>query len=834
MDYKEDLRKKLPELKKIEGFPIGEDEDIINLSNPPFYTACPNPYIEEFLEKNGSKHDETNDDYHKKPYTDDINTNKNDRLTNAHSYHTKSPFHAIQQYIEHYTEPGDVVLDCFSGSGMTGIAAQKSNRKAILFDLSPIASFITHNYNSSTSSDKFLTKGGEILDDVKKELSWMTQTNHTDGNKGEIISILFSEHFLCPICKIDFDLWNSAIDEENKGLKSEFKCKNCDAKLTKNDCEKSMFKVFDPYINEDREVVNTSPVEIVYKVNNNRFKKKPDENDILLLKEINELKISDWFPTDLFMHLGEKFGDTWRSGVHKGLTNVHHFFNIRNLHVLARLFYKINLVEDKNIKNKLLITFNSLLLRSSKKAILAVGNYFNGGGGYITTISGNWYIPSLFFEVEVMEQFRNRLKKVNEINLHHFDSKNIITSCQSGTDFSNIPNNSIDYIFVDPPFGENLMYSELNFLNEAWFKITTNNNDEAIMNKSQNKSIIEYNFLMNSCFNNLFRVLKPQRWITIEYHNSKSAIWNGLQESLTKAGFVIAHTSVLKNKGGSFTINVSPNSVSNDLIINAYKPDKDFIEKFTTNAGEDAELDFTEMFLESLPVRAMIERTEKMLYSKMIGYYLSSGFEINYDSNYFYKMLNTNFIEQDGYWFTSNQINSYIEQKKKLKLDGLTNSKDGNLLLFVNDEKSSLLWLNSFLLQPKTFSDIHTAFNQLASIKDDQVPELLTLLEDNFIKENNVFRRPTSEEEHSNVNTKREKALLREFESLLLRAKSEKKKIKEVRKEALVFGFEVCYKNKRFKDILTLEKRLDKKIIENSSELNDFVEAAKIMVEGVN
>ena len=68
---------------------------------------------------------------------------------------------------------------------MTGIAAQKSNRKAILFDLSPIASFITHNYNSSTSSDKFLTKGGEILDDVKKELSWMTQTNHTDGNKGD-------------------------------------------------------------------------------------------------------------------------------------------------------------------------------------------------------------------------------------------------------------------------------------------------------------------------------------------------------------------------------------------------------------------------------------------------------------------------------------------------------------------------------------------------------------------------------------------------------------------------------------------------------------------------
>jgi hypothetical protein len=40
--FREELRKKLPDLKKIEGFPIGEDEDILNLSDPPYYTACPN------------------------------------------------------------------------------------------------------------------------------------------------------------------------------------------------------------------------------------------------------------------------------------------------------------------------------------------------------------------------------------------------------------------------------------------------------------------------------------------------------------------------------------------------------------------------------------------------------------------------------------------------------------------------------------------------------------------------------------------------------------------------------------------------------------------------
>ena len=47
--FREELRKKLPELKKMDGFPIGEDEDILNLSDPPYYTACPNPWLNDFI-----------------------------------------------------------------------------------------------------------------------------------------------------------------------------------------------------------------------------------------------------------------------------------------------------------------------------------------------------------------------------------------------------------------------------------------------------------------------------------------------------------------------------------------------------------------------------------------------------------------------------------------------------------------------------------------------------------------------------------------------------------------------------------------------------------------
>ena len=107
------------------------------------------------------------------------------------------------------------------------------------------------------------------------------------------------------------------------------------------------------------------------------------------------------------------------------------------------------------------------------------------------------------------------------------------------------------------------------------------------------------------------------------------------------------------------------------------------------------------------------------------------------------------------------------------------------------------------------------------------------LLEQNFVFENDKYRRPQNEPEHNQISEKREKALLREFESLLIKAKTEKGKIKLVRKEALLFGFETCYKSRRYQDILTVTSKLDKAIIENSAELNDFVEAAEIMVKGM-
>ena len=77
IDYKKDLAEKLEDLKKIEGFPIGTDEDILALSEPPYYTACPNPYVKDFIEEHGTPYNEETDDYHRLAYEGNIEVEKN-------------------------------------------------------------------------------------------------------------------------------------------------------------------------------------------------------------------------------------------------------------------------------------------------------------------------------------------------------------------------------------------------------------------------------------------------------------------------------------------------------------------------------------------------------------------------------------------------------------------------------------------------------------------------------------------------------------------------------------------------------------------------------------
>jgi curved DNA-binding protein CbpA len=137
------------------------------------------------------------------------------------------------------------------------------------------------------------------------------------------------------------------------------------------------------------------------------------------------------------------------------------------------------------------------------------------------------------------------------------------------------------------------------------------------------------------------------------------------------------------------------------------------------------------------------------------------------------------------------------------------------------------------LSTPKSFSDISTAYNKLSNIQGDEVPDLKVLLEENFVFDGSIYRKPSSNEEKLKAIDKRNRTLKREFESLLVEAKNSRTKMRKVRKEAIVYGFEEAYKSKRYDDILTIGNKLHKSIIENSQEISEFIEIAEIQAEGL-
>lgn len=633
-------------------------------------------------------------------------------------------------------------------------------------------------------------------------------------SKGKINYTVWSDVFLCPYCGEEIVFWEAAVDKEAGSVKKEFPCPHCNAAMKKTDCKRATVTFFDAAIGREVTQAKQVPVLINFTYNSKRYEKTPDAEDLALIKKIEESEIPYWFPTDRMPE-----GDEARRNDRMGITHVHHFYTKRNLWVLASFYDKI-----LNIEKRLLIVFESIAGQLSNK--LSRYNMGNRGNG---PVSGTLYVASMTAETNIIKVAKTKLKNIVSA-LEIIEGENYINT----SSLENVPiySDSIDYIFTDPPFGDNLMYSELNFLWESWLKVKTNNASEAIINKSQNKALPEYYDLMLKSFKEYYRVLKPNRWITVEFHNSKSSVWNAIQEAMSKAGFIIANVTILDKKQGSFKQVTSDGAVKNDLVISAYKPKQSFERRFLEQTGQGLEEDFIRMHLSHLPAEPSVERTEQMLYSKLLAYYVQRGYAVKYDAKTFYKMLHNYFEEEDGYWFNADQLPAYREYKKKLKLEGLADVKKGQLNMFVLDEKSALQWLHAFLAEPKDFKTIHPAFTKVANISGDRTPDLRELLEDNFIREGDKYRRPQSEEEKTTLIQKREKELLREFESLLLQAKASQKKIKECRKQAVLFGFEHCYKAGRFQDILTLARRLDKRIIENDAEINDFIEVAELKVEG--
>ncbi|MEO7045286.1 MAG: DNA methyltransferase [Ferruginibacter sp.] len=60
----------------------------------------------------------------------------------VHGYFTKQAWNVVNEYIRNFSQPNDLILDPFGGSGVTAIEAIMLDRKSISIDLNPLAVFI--------------------------------------------------------------------------------------------------------------------------------------------------------------------------------------------------------------------------------------------------------------------------------------------------------------------------------------------------------------------------------------------------------------------------------------------------------------------------------------------------------------------------------------------------------------------------------------------------------------------------------------------------------------------------------------------------------------------
>lgn len=885
------LREKLkdPEFKAIEGFPIGTDEAILELSDPPYYTACPNPWLNDFVEKWELEKELCEDDYHREPFAADVSEGKNDPIYNAHSYHTKVPHKAIMRYILHYTNPGDIVFDGFCGTGMTGVAAQmcgdekivqdlgykvdgngcifKKNdesewvafsklgaRKTILSDLSPVATYIARNYNSPVDINKFEKKANQIINQLESDFDWLYETNHEDGTKGKITNTIWSDVFVCSECSEEIVFWDAAVSTEKKKALDVFPCPNCGFKASKKSLARAQSTKFDTVLNETVTIAKQVPVVINYTVDGvkGKFSKKPDREDLALIQKIEDYSIQDHVP---IYELQDGFNTKQPIKSH-GFTHAHHFYTKRNLIVLSAAWKKL-----KSCDSRLPFLFTASQRGLSKMASIAFSYYFHGGGGYINAgTKGTLYVSSTNPEVSVFHGLRSRIRGLR----FHLDAVqgNSVIETKSTTKDSYLNDNSIDYLFIDPPFGANINYSELNTLWEPWLGVVTNIKEEAIENSVQGKKLDDYRKLMRSAFTECYRLLKPGRWVTIEFSNTKASVWNTIQSALTDAGFVVANVSALDKKQGSFKAYTSPTAVKQDLVITAYKP----IDTFETSRDKSSVKnlwEFISTHLEYLPVSKIQgnelvrvpERDPRILFDQVVAHYIKNGYQVPISSDQFQNELASRFVERDGMYFLPEQVAEYDKKRAR-------SNQVKQLSIFVDDEASAIEWMRQELnSKPKTYSEIHPLFlNELSGYKKTEAElELSTLLEQNFIKYDGIDDVPSQihtylstnfkdmrglEKDDSKLKAKakdrwyvpdpnkaadlekvRLRALIREFETY----KEAKKKIKQPRSEALRAGFNVAWEIQDFQIILDIAGKIPPAVLQEDEKLLMFYDTALTM-----
>jgi len=584
-----------------------------------------------------------------------------------HRYFARRPWSVFRALIEHYSNPGSVILDPFCGGGVTVVEGLRLGRKVIGVDINPMATFITRMEAIDVDIDELKDAFEQVEAACRAKIEELYLTT-------------------CPKCgekvPADWFEWSKAYETPEHSIKaiiSECKKLRPGRYLAKDRRQKEEFSPL--------AANRLADVMISVHLKCPRCEKKstfaPSDDDHKLARKWDQsyddivrsegLKIPDEAIPDMNMARENAL-------FKRAITHFRDLFTRRNLIANGRLKKAILAAGfNDEIRYFLGLAFSGSL-RFTNNMVFRVQGWQSGNP--IEWAKPAYWLQDVFIEQNVAASYLNRQNAIrralkytkSEIkpSAKHTTIPNLLkeTSAQQNqfvlvtgsSDKLPLPDASVDVIITDPPYGGNVQYLELSdfwvvWLHE-WINVdgVTDKSNEAITTRHRGfegaKDLTHYRSMLHAVFKECQRVLKPHRWMVMTFHNKEFEVWNAVHLAAHDAGFKLAeHDGMIYQpaiKLYEHTISTRRSgSMLGDFILSFQKVDKQpsFKQIEHVEIGRQ---------IEQLAAEAVIHHrgaSLSLIYMKLMPWLLNNNLLDKISEKEIVPYLSNSFEEKDGKWY---------------------------------------------------------------------------------------------------------------------------------------------------------------------------------------
>jgi SAM-dependent methyltransferase len=437
-----------------------------------------------------------------------------------HKYWARKPHNVVKAHIAHYTLPGDIVLDPFCGSGVTIAESLLAGRKAVGIDLNPLAVEVTRALINSCSMEE-LAEAFRIIED--KVAGYIEQK--------------FSHP--CPLC-------NKKVTIKHRVCSSVATCPNClneqilgtpeEKSVKKINCNSCGERILSEFVTRD--LINA----VVLDCKKCRYKGR-------LFVANGSLG---------FAKGGAKFFPNRRIMAYPGM-HCGSLFTSENWKYLKKL--KAAILELDEALQPSFLTLLSSTASQVSRLIPYRQNLSSGGPAW--TVPGFW-VPRVHIQLNVWRTFFNRYKNfmramtdmrgpgmrpsslTDSFEDLHYSPPGFGLVYEGDSCQLSLPDESVDYIITDPPYGDSIPYLEFSQIWNEWIGRKPLYEKEVVISNSPErcKGMENYGSGLSKVFSEMGRVLKPGKWATVFFQNRNLSVWNLLRLAARKAGLVLKSVSL--------------------------------------------------------------------------------------------------------------------------------------------------------------------------------------------------------------------------------------------------------------------------------------------------